>query len=85
MMIVLVSKQHKVTTKYKMQATPHFSLISQFGEDIIIQKSRASRFSAGRVPVEPIFETCLYTYREKVVRQNVVFISMHEAREKTLL
>jgi len=28
MMMVLVSKQHKVTTKYKMQATPHFSHIS---------------------------------------------------------
>jgi len=28
-MLVLVSKQHKVTTKYKMQATPHFSLICQ--------------------------------------------------------
>jgi len=45
MMKVLVSKQHKVTTKYKMQATPHFSLICQLGEDIIIQKCRASRFS----------------------------------------
>jgi len=27
MMMVLVSKQHKVTTKYKVQATQHFSLI----------------------------------------------------------
>jgi len=27
LMMVLVSKQHKVTTKYKMQATPHSSLI----------------------------------------------------------
>jgi len=44
MMMVLVSKQHKVTTKYKMQATLHFSLICQSGEDIIIQKCRASRF-----------------------------------------
>jgi len=26
MMMVVVSKQHKVTTKYKMQATPHFSI-----------------------------------------------------------
>jgi len=43
MMMVLVSKQHEVTTKYKMQATPHFSLICQSGEDII-QKCRASRF-----------------------------------------
>jgi len=38
MMMVLVSKQHKVTTKYKMQATPHFSLICQLEEDIIKQK-----------------------------------------------
>jgi len=45
MMMVLVSKQHKVTTKYKMQATPHFSLICQSGEDII-QKYRASGFSS---------------------------------------
>ena len=60
MMMVLVSKQHKVTTEYKVQATPHFSLkvttknkmqatqnyslICQSGEDIIIQKCRASRF-----------------------------------------
>ena len=44
MMLVLVSKQHKVTTKYKMQATPHFSVICQLGEDRIIQKCRASRF-----------------------------------------
>jgi len=44
MMMVLVSKQHKVTTKYKMQATPHFSFICQSGEDIIIQKCRESRF-----------------------------------------
>ena len=44
MMMVLVSKQHEVTTKYKMQATPQFSLICQLGEDIIIQKCRANRF-----------------------------------------
>ena len=43
-MVVIVSKQHKVTTKYKMQTTPHFSLICHSGEDIIIQKWRASRF-----------------------------------------
>ena len=43
-MVVLVSKQHKVTTKYKMQTTPHFSLICHSGEDNIIQKWRASRF-----------------------------------------
>jgi len=30
MMMVLVSKQHEVTTKHKMQATPHFSLICRF-------------------------------------------------------
>jgi len=42
MMMVLVSKQHEVTTKYKMQATPPFSLICQSGEYIIIQKCMAS-------------------------------------------
>jgi len=43
-LMVLVSKQHKVTTKYKMQEKQqHFSLC-QSGEDIIIQKCRASRF-----------------------------------------
>jgi len=67
MMMVLVSKQHEVTTKYKLHATPHFSLICQSGEDIIIQKCRASRFCcrasgfsshclAGRVAVETIIE-----------------------------
>jgi len=72
MMMVLVSKQHKVTTKYKMQATWHFSLICQSGEDII-QKCRASRFYcrasgvqvtciAGRVAVETIFEGWFYTH-----------------------
>jgi len=46
MMMLSVSKQHEVTTKYKMHATPHFSLICQLGEDIIniIQTFRASRF-----------------------------------------
>ena len=39
-MMVLVSKQHKETTKYKMQTTPHFSLICQTGVDIIIQKKQ---------------------------------------------
>ena len=42
MMMVLVSKQHEVTSKYKMKTTPLFSLICQSGEDIIIQKCRAS-------------------------------------------
>ena len=46
MMMVLVSKQHIVTTKYKMQATPLFSILCQSGEDIIIQKCRASGFSS---------------------------------------
>ena len=41
MMMLSVSKQHKVTTKYEMHATPHFSLICQLGENIIIQKCRA--------------------------------------------
>ena len=31
MMMVLVSKQHIVTTKYKMQATPHFSILLSVG------------------------------------------------------
>jgi len=31
MTMVLVSKQHKVTTKYKVQATPHFSILCQSG------------------------------------------------------
>jgi len=44
MMMFLVSKQHKVTTKYKVQATPYFSLICHSREDIIIQNIRASRF-----------------------------------------
>ena len=43
-MMVLGSKQHTVTTKYKMQATLHFSLFCQSGKDIIIQKCRSSRF-----------------------------------------
>jgi len=44
MMMVLVSKQHKVTTKYKMQETPHVSILCLSEEDIIIQICRASRF-----------------------------------------
>ena len=63
-LMVLVSKQHKVTTKYKMQASLHFSLICQSGEDIIMQKCRASRFCctclAGRVAVETIFEASIF-------------------------
>jgi len=42
--MVLVSKQYKLTIKYKMQATPPFSLICQSEEDIILQKCMASRF-----------------------------------------
>ena len=33
-MVVLVSKQHKVTTKYKMQATPNFFLICGFSSHL---------------------------------------------------
>jgi len=44
MMTVLVSEQHKVTTKYSMQATPHFTILCQSGEEIIIQKCRTGRF-----------------------------------------
>ena len=58
------SKQLKVTTKYKMQTTPHFTLICQSGEDIIIQKCRASRFCCtclvGRVAVETIVEASIF-------------------------
>jgi len=42
-MMVFVSKQHKVTTKYKMQATPNFSLICGFSSHL------------PRVAVETIF------------------------------
>ena len=35
-----------------MQTTPHFSLICQSGEDIIIQKCRASGFSSHEQPLE---------------------------------
>jgi len=42
-MMVLVSKQHQVTTKYKMPTKKHFALFYQSREDII-QKCRASRF-----------------------------------------
>ena len=48
-LMVLVSKQQKVTTKYKMQATLHFSLICQSGEDIIIQNAGQVGFAAGQV------------------------------------
>jgi len=45
MMMVLVSKQYiVVTTKYEMQATPHFALFVMSGEDSNIEKCRASRF-----------------------------------------
>jgi len=49
-----------------MQATPHFSLICQSGEDIIIQKCRARRFccTASELKV-----TCL---AERVVVETIV-------------
>ena len=49
MMMVLVSKQHKVTTKYKMQATPHFSLICQLGETLSYKNAGQVGFAAGQV------------------------------------
>ena len=49
MMMVLVLKQHKVTTKYKMQETLHFSLFCQFGEDIVIQNAGQVGFATGQV------------------------------------
>ena len=49
MMIVLVSKQNKVTTKYKMQATPHFSLICQSGETLSYINAGQVGFAAGQV------------------------------------
>ena len=69
MMMVLVSKQHKVTTKYKMQTEPHFSLICQLGETSYknaVQVGFAAgqvdfqvTCPAGRVAVETIFEACV--------------------------
>ena len=49
MMMVLVLKQYKVTTKYNMQATPYFSLFCQFGEDIVIQNAGQVGFATGQV------------------------------------
>jgi len=67
LMMVLVSKQYEVTTKYNMHATPHVSLICQLGEDIISknagqvgcaaeQEDFQVTCPAGRVAVETIFE-----------------------------
>ena len=67
MMMILVSEQHIVTTKYTMQATPYFSILCQSGEEIIMQKCRKVGFAAGqvdfqitcpagRVAVQTIFE-----------------------------
>ena len=47
MMMVLVSNEHKVTTKCKMQATPHLSLICQSGETISYKNARQVGFAAG--------------------------------------
>ena len=64
-MMVLVSKQHKETTQYKMQATPHL-LVSR--EKTLSYKNAGQvgfaagqvdfqvTFLAGRVVVETIFE-----------------------------
>ena len=70
-MMVLVSKQHKVTTKYKDAVKKtQYSLICGLGEDIIIHKCRTSRFCcrqvdfqvtcpAGRTAVRTIFKAYL--------------------------
>ena len=56
MMMVLVSKQHKVTTKYKMQTTLHFSLnAGQVGFNAV---DFEVTWPAGRVAVWTIFEAC---------------------------
>ena len=47
-MMVLVSKQHEITTKYKMQATPHFSLICQSGETLSYKNAGQVGFAAGQ-------------------------------------
>jgi len=49
MMMVLVSKQHIVTTKYKMQATLHFCILCQSEENIIIQNAGQVGFAVGTV------------------------------------
>mgnify|MGYP000444020799 CR=1 FL=1 len=54
--MVLVSKQYKLTIKYKMQATRHFSLICQSEEDIILQNEWQVGFAAGQVDFQV---TCL--------------------------
>jgi len=62
MMMVLVSKQHKVTTKYKMQATPHFFLICQSGETLSYKNAGQVGFQvtslAGRIAVETVQQIC---------------------------
>ena len=49
MMMVLVSKQHKVTTKYKMQAAPHFSLFVSRQKTLSYKNAGQIGFSAGQV------------------------------------
>ena len=57
--MVLVSKQHEVTIKYKMQATPHFSIICKSGVFLDFQVT----CPAGHVAVETIFEACKYNIK----------------------
>ena len=49
-MMVLVSKQHKVTTKYKMQTTPYFSILCQWEVKRILSYKNAGKvgFVAGQ-------------------------------------
>jgi len=73
MMMVLVSKQHEVTTKYKMQALPHFSLICLSRETLSYKNAGPVGFAAGQVDfqvtcpagqvaMETIFEAGHYMY-----------------------
>ena len=60
MMMVLVSKQHEVTTKYKMQAKSAFFPYLSVGENTLSYKNAGQvdfqvTCPAGRVAVETIF------------------------------
>ena len=70
-LMVLVSKQHKVNTKHKMQATPHFSLLSSLEKRLSYNNAGQVGFAAGQVyfqvtclarreSVDSIFDACLH-------------------------
>ena len=48
-MVVLVSKQHKVTNKYKMQTTPHSPLFVIREKTISYKNGGQVGFAAGQV------------------------------------